>query len=83
MVARYCSLARRMASKYIAKNTLPMVPTTVPVMPPPKPPSAAATQSGSFAFRSRAKRAGRANRARSSSTGDAKPFRQRLGGQSG
>ena len=44
MVARNCSLALRSASKYIAKNTLAMVPNVVPTMPPTSPTIGAATR---------------------------------------
>ena len=44
MVPRNCSLPLRSASKYMAKNTLAMVPKVVPTMPPTKPAIGAATR---------------------------------------
>ena len=82
MVARYCSLARRMASKYIAKNTLPMVPTTVPVMPPPKPPKRGRDRRVAASASVGAERAGERIEPVQQDR-DAKPLRQRLGGQRG
>jgi hypothetical protein len=43
-------LALRKASKYIAKNTLAMVPNVVPTMPPNRPTIGAATRGDTFQF---------------------------------